>query len=88
MIDVTLTNKTGDKIIQLKADDLAKFPKEKITNKYISKIKPGKHSMILPLGAKGTITVTDTVLSSIPKGDYTLTLTDVSGKKWSVNILK
>lgn len=88
LIDVTLTNKTGDKIIQLKADDLAKFPKEKITNKYISKIKPGKHSMILPLGAKGTITVTDTVLSSIPKGDYTLTLTDVSGKKWSVNILK
>lgn len=88
LIDVTLTDKTGDKIIQLKADDLAKFPKEKITNKYISKIKPGKHSMILPLGAKGTITVTNTVLSSIPKGDYTLTLTDVSGKKWSVNILK
>ena len=88
LIDVTLTNKAGDKIIQLKADDLAKFPKEKITNKYISKIKPGKHSMILPLGAKGTITITDTVLSSIPKGNYTLTLTDVSGKEWSVNILK
>lgn len=88
LIDVTLTNNSGDKILQLDAKDLAKFPKEQITNKYISKIKPGKHSMVLPLGAKGTVTVIDDKLATLPKGDYILKLTDVSGQNWSVNVVK
>lgn len=88
LIDVTLTNNAGDKILQLEAKDLAKFPKEQITNKYISKIESGKHSMIIPLGAKGTVTVIDDKLAILPKGDYKLKLTDVSGKNWTVNVVK
>lgn len=88
LIDVTLTNNAGDKILQLDANDLAKFPKEQITNKYISKIKPGKHSMVIPLGAKGTVTVIDDKFATLPEGDYKLKLTDVSGKNWTVNVVK
>ncbi len=88
LIDVTLTNKAGEKIVQLDAKALSKFPKKQISNVYISKIKPGKHSMILPLGAKGTVTVIDDILATMPKGEYTLKLTDVSGKNWSVAVVK
>jgi uncharacterized membrane protein YphA (DoxX/SURF4 family) len=88
LIDITLTNKAGEKVMQFDANALSKFPKKQISNLYISKIKPGKHSMILPLGAKGTLTIMETVLGELPKGEYTLKLTDVSGKNWSAAVVK
>lgn len=88
LIDISLTNKAGEKVMQFDANALSKFPKKQINNLYISKIKPGKHSMIIPLGAKGTLTITDTVLGELPKGEYTLKLTDVTGINWSAVVVK
>lgn len=63
---------------------LSNFPKEKIHNHYIAKVKSGKHSLLLPLGAKADL--------SIPIGDLpisslkTLKLIDISGAEWTAEI--
>ena len=46
-------------------------------------MKPGKHSLIIPLGAKATITIKDERLSALPSGQYQMKLTDISGATWS-----
>jgi thiosulfate dehydrogenase [quinone] large subunit len=63
---------------------LAQFPREKINNHYVAKIKPGKHSLILPLGAKADLTID---LGGIArKENYTLKLIDISGIEWTAEI--
>src|SRR5690554_3155685 len=86
LIGITLTDDNGNAVIELDGQDLAEFPAGNIDNYYVAKIKPGKHSMILPLGAKATITIRDNELQSLTTGNYTLTLTDISGLTWSVPV--
>ena len=49
---------------------------------YIAKVAPGKHSLVIPLGSKAELTIKDETLANLPKGDYELTLTDISGITW------
>lgn len=50
----------------------------------MAKIKPGKHSLILPLGAKADLTID---LGGIAlKENYTLKLIDISGIEWIAEI--
>ena len=58
---------------------LAQFPKEHIHNAYVAKVKPGAHSLILPLGAKAKLHVMDDAFSGLAQGEYQLLLTDISG---------
>jgi len=63
---------------------LAQFPKDKIHNHYVAKIKPGAHSLILPLGAKADVTIN---LQDIPiQENYSLKLIDISGIEWTAKI--
>lgn len=57
-----------------------------IKNDYIAKVTPGKHSLIIPLGSKATLTIKDSSLQNLPKGRYELTLTDISGITWKQDI--
>jgi hypothetical protein len=67
---------------------LAKFPKKDIANIYVTKVKPGKHSLIIPLGAKAILNI-DLKNYQLPKGiNYTLTLTDISGTEWTSKVAK
>ena len=51
-----------------KGEELADFPIGNIDNKYIARVAPGKHSLVIPLGSKATLTVDDTAIGSLPKG--------------------
>lgn len=62
--------------------DLAKFPLENISNHYVAKIKPGKHSLIIPLGAKADITLHTDKVESVK----TIKLIDISGLEWQLTI--
>ncbi|GET49323.1 quinol oxidase [Capnocytophaga felis] len=63
---------------------LSKFPKDKINNHYVAKVKPGKHSLILPLGAKADLSIS---LGELPKSEVkTLKLIDISGAEWTAEI--
>jgi len=82
LIGITLKDKSGNIVFNLKNDDLAEFPPSKIENEYVAKVKPGKHSLIIPLGSKAKLTIENGALDSIQSGEYQLILTDISGIEW------
>ncbi len=86
LIGIKMSDSNGNTILELDQSALASFPEENIDNRYVAKIKSGKHSMIIPLGAKATLSVKDERLSVLPEGNYNLMLTDISGATWSENI--
>lgn len=86
LIEIALFNENNNSIISLDGNDLAGFSPENIKNKYVAKIKPGEHSLIIPLGAKAEVVIKDNIFNTIPKGKYTLQLTDISGITWSAEI--
>lgn len=73
---------SGQNVLAWDADRLAALPEEDIANRYVAKIKPGVHSLILPLGARARVTFRDDRLASLPAGDYQVELVDISGAAW------
>ena len=69
---------------ELVQHDLNKIMPEsmKIENVYISKVRTGKYSLEIPLGAKANIQLTDTIFRNLSGGQYVLKLIDVSGAVW------
>lgn len=88
LIGITLKDSNGNPVLDKQAQELALFPESRIHNKYIAKVKPGKHSMVIPLGAKAELTLDDAVLAQLPKGNYTLVLTDITGTTWEQVVTK
>lgn len=87
LIGIQLTDKDGNIIIEKDGTELSKFPKSNINNYYVAKVTPGKHSLIIPLGSKAVLTIHEENLQQIEKGEYNLTLTDISGATWSQTIV-
>lgn len=86
LIGVSLADEAGNTVFELNGEDLADFPPGQIHNQYVAKVKPGKHSLILPLGARATISVRDAQLDALPAGNYLLKLTDISGATWEHSV--
>lgn len=87
VIGIELYNHKNEKIISYSQDDLAKLTNENIDNYYVAKIKPGKHSLVVPLGAKAKIKLFSSELHQLEKGEYTLKITDISGIYWKQKII-
>ncbi|MGQ1889458.1 TQO small subunit DoxD [Thermophagus sp. OGC60D27] len=83
LIGIRLEDENGEVVLKLDGDALASFPEESITNQYVTKVKPGKHSLIIPLGARAILTIKDSRLKEVPEGKYRVVLTDISGIEWS-----
>ena len=65
---------------------ISSFPVSNIRNKYVAKVKPGEHSLVIPLGAKAEINIEKNT-SDIPTGIYKLELMDIAelpGKRISL----
>lgn len=88
VIDITLFDQQNNPVLSYSQEELATLPKESISNYYIAKIKPGKHSLIVPLGAKAKLNLHDNNLSDLPTGVYILKITDISGAYWEHSIEK
>lgn len=86
LIGITLKDENGKTILQKNGEELARFPLTRIKNDYVAKVAPGKHSLIIPLGSKATLTIRSDVFVDLPKGDYKLILTDISGITWKEKI--
>lgn len=86
LIGIRLQDASGKKLLEYQGSDLAKLPLTSIHNTYVAKVKPGAHSLIIPLGAKANIRIPLDTLPKSQKGPYTLTLTDISGLSWSAQI--
>lgn len=84
LIGISILNENGEVVKHINQNELAGFATQNIHNYYVAKIKPGAHSLILPLGAKADLTVE---LENIQlTEDYSLKLTDISGIEWIVKI--
>lgn len=70
----------------LDAEELAAISSETIDNKYIAEIKPGAHSLEIPLGAKASLNFASDDFKGLSKGTYKLVLTDVSGAEWTTEV--
>lgn len=81
LIGIKLLDESGDIVFEQTQTDLSELSKEQIRNDYVAKVKPGKHSLILPLGARATLVFEDESFTSLA-GSYTLELLDISGIKW------
>ncbi|HTO16254.1 MAG TPA: TQO small subunit DoxD [Edaphocola sp.] len=80
LIGIEILDENKNIVKQLDLHDLATFPIENIHNHYVSKIKPGKHSLVIPLGAKADLTLKIDQLN--PNYNYSLKLIDISGAEW------
>ncbi len=87
LIGIQLLNKMGEPVVALSGSDLATFPLSQIKNDYVAKVKPGKHSMIIPLGAKATITLPISEEVKELEKITTLKLIDISGIEWSTALI-
>ena len=87
LIGISLKDANGHVVLEKKREELADFPIGNIDNKYIARVAPGKHSLVIPLGSKATLTVNDPAMGTLPKGKYELVLTDISGITWKKEIV-
>lgn len=84
LIGISILDENGQVVKHIDQNELAGFATENIHNYYVAKIKPGAHSLILPLGAKADLTIE---LKNIQLTDeYSLKLTDISGIEWTAKI--
>ena len=86
LIGIQLQDAAGHILLSKDGQELSHFPKEDIDNYYLAQVKPGKHSLVIPLGGKALLTLKSHELSSLKRGTYKLVLTDISGIKWSQSI--
>ena len=90
VIGIELFDQENTLIMSYNQEDLSSLLPKNISNFYVAKIKPGKHSLIVPLGAKATINLQDEELSKLNSTNYILKITDISGLYWkhAINISK
>jgi len=81
LIGIEVLDHQENSIQRLSYEELSSFPKEHIKNIYVAKVKPGEHSLIIPLGAKASISLP---VQGLENGkNYQLKLTDISGITWN-----
>lgn len=85
LIGIKLMDENGNTVFEQNQTQLSALTSAQIKNDYVAKVKPGKHSLILPLGAKASLNFTEIFFKTL-EGNYTLELLDVSGAKWEEKI--
>jgi uncharacterized membrane protein YphA (DoxX/SURF4 family) len=80
LIEINILNEKDEVIKSWDMEALANFPQPKINNHYVAKVKSGKHSLIIPLGAKADLKldISDIELNNA----YKIRLVDISGLEW------
>lgn len=85
LIGVQLKDQDGQILFEQTQNQLAQMHQSQIKNDYVAKVAPGKHSLILPLGAKARLTFQDPVFVRL-QGTYQIILTDISGAAWTTGV--
>ena len=86
VIGIELYNAQDEAVLNYNQSDLALLDEDNISNYYVAKVKPGKHSMVIPLGAKARLNLKNQVLGNLPTGIYTIKITDISGVFWEYKL--
>ncbi|MGU3375884.1 TQO small subunit DoxD [Chryseobacterium sp. M5A1_1a] len=82
LIGIHILDKNGNILKELDHKELSKLSKESIKNHYVAKVKPGKHSLVIPLGAKADVSIS--IHDILQKEEiHSLKLIDISGIEWT-----
>lgn len=89
LIGIKLTDENGNTVFEQTQTQLSALTSTQIENDFVAKVKPGKYSLILPLGARASLNFKENIFATL-EGKYTLELLDISGAKWNakINLLK
>lgn len=85
LIGIQLETQSGEVLYKWDGEALSNLPASNIENIYVAHVKPGKHSLVIPLGAKADMSLPvplDTQESLI------LRMIDVSGIEWTAIVGK
>ena len=85
LIGIKLMDEKGKIVFEQTQKELSTLSPAQIQNDYVAKVKPGKHSLVLPLGAKANLHFQDIAFKNF-SGKYQLELLDISGAKWETTI--
>ncbi|HBX62609.1 MAG TPA: quinol oxidase [Flavobacteriaceae bacterium] len=80
LIQIDFHNHQNEIIESLDMKELSNLDKQQISNYYVAKVTPHKHSLVLPLGAKANLNFD--ISDKIQK----VVLTDISGLQWEQTI--
>lgn len=86
VIGIDVLDQNQKAIVSYSQEALSSLTDNEISNYYVAKVKRGKHSLVVPLGAKAKMTLQNSRLATLPRGNYTLRLTDISGVSWNHEI--
>ncbi|WP_160138655.1 TQO small subunit DoxD [Chryseobacterium sp. c4a] len=85
LIGIHVLDKNGNILKEFDHKELSELSKDHIKNHYVAKVKPGKYSLVIPLGAKADIHIG--IGDILQKEDiHTLKLIDISGIEWEQRI--
>ncbi|MEE6126234.1 TQO small subunit DoxD [Chryseobacterium arthrosphaerae] len=85
LIGIHILDKNGNILKEMDHQELSKFSEDHIQNHYVAKVKPGKHSLVIPLGAKANISIG--IRDILQKEQiHMLKLIDISGIEWTKEI--
>ncbi|MBO9690220.1 TQO small subunit DoxD [Chryseobacterium sp.] len=81
VIGIHILDKSGNILKEIDHHQLSGISKKSIQNHYVAKVKPGKYSLIVPLGAKADVTLS--IRDVLQKSEiHALKLIDISGIEW------
>jgi len=86
LIGIELRDNKGEVLKSWSNAELSTFPTANIRNHYVAKVKPGKHALIIPLGAKADLTLNIQDIPEATNEVHTLKLVDVSGIEWAARV--
>jgi len=88
VIGIALYDAQNKEVLTYSQDELSALNEYNIDNYYVAKVKPGKHSLIVPLGAKAKMKLDKPKIGSLQNGSYTIRITDISGVFWEQEVIK
>lgn len=85
LIGIQLETQSGQILQKWDGEALSSLPLSSIENIYVAHVKPGKHSLVIPLGAKANISLP---ISYEVQESMVLRMIDVSGIEWTATVGK
>jgi thiosulfate dehydrogenase (quinone) len=83
---IQLLDENQNTVMEYTGTELAEFPEKNIGNQYVAKVKPGKYSLVVPLGAKADLTIDLKPFHFSSQGPFTLKIIDISGLEWEAPV--
>lgn len=86
LIGIHILDENGGILKAIDPNQLSKFQAQNIKNHYVAKVKPGKYSLIIPLGAKADLKLNIGDILDQKDKIHSIRLVDISGIEWTAQL--